>query len=158
MIAKWKIESWPRQSFCTRGLITEAKPVTLKDVQGAYYALGILICIATFILFCEKLLPNISFSPRKSGQRGSVVQNGIYNLQMNVTNGLPWDTYSPSVESTTVTSDPSVTSSSETVPVDYFGRSLIKDGKEVEYDIFGRQIVKMDQYDLFGRPVDKDIL
>lgn len=77
---------------------------------------------------------------------------------MNVTNGLPWDTYSPSVESTTVTSDPSVTSSSETVPVDYFGRSLIKDGKEVEYDIFGRQIVKMDQYDLFGRPVDKDIL
>ena len=36
--------------------MTEAKPVTLKDVQGAYYALGILVFMAACILMAEKAL------------------------------------------------------------------------------------------------------
>lgn len=56
LINKWKKKHWPRQNFCSRGLVTEAKPVTLKDVQGAYYALGFLVFVAACILMVEHVL------------------------------------------------------------------------------------------------------
>ena len=56
MVNKLKTDYWPRPSFCTNGLQTEAKPVTLDDVQGAYYVMAILCAVALVALLTEHLL------------------------------------------------------------------------------------------------------
>lgn len=55
LVKKWKADWWPRQSFCSRGLITEAKAVSMTDVQGAYYLMGILLIISFIALGGEGL-------------------------------------------------------------------------------------------------------
>ena len=56
LINKLKAEFWPRPSFCTTGMQTEAKPVSLIDVQGAYYAMAILLAMASIALIGEALM------------------------------------------------------------------------------------------------------
>ena len=56
LITKWKKHWWPRQSFCSRGMVTEAKAVTLKDVQGAYYAMAALLLLAACVLIIEGVI------------------------------------------------------------------------------------------------------
>ena len=53
LIQKWKTTYWPRQSFCSRGLITESKPVTVSDMQGPYFLLGMLLAVAVLALMGE---------------------------------------------------------------------------------------------------------
>ena len=55
LINKLKAEYWPRPSFCSTGMQTEAKAVSLRDVQGAYYVMAILLALATLALLSEKL-------------------------------------------------------------------------------------------------------
>ena len=56
LINKLKAEYWPRPSFCSTGMQTEAKPVSLRDVQGAYYVMAMLLALATASLLTEKML------------------------------------------------------------------------------------------------------
>lgn len=59
LIHKWKSKWWPRQSFCSRGVITESKPVTVFDMQGAYYLLGMSVAIAIVALLGETTVKNM---------------------------------------------------------------------------------------------------
>ncbi|ELU06044.1 hypothetical protein CAPTEDRAFT_188571 [Capitella teleta] len=53
LVKKWKADWWPRQSFCSRGLVTEAKAVSMDDVQGAYYLMAILLVVSFVALVAE---------------------------------------------------------------------------------------------------------
>ena len=53
IVNKWKATWWPRQSFCSRGMVTEAKAVTMNDVQGAYYLMAILLAVSFLTLMIE---------------------------------------------------------------------------------------------------------
>ena len=55
---KLKSDYWPRPSFCMHGLQAEAKPVTLNDVQGAYYVMTMLGAVALVVLLSERILIN----------------------------------------------------------------------------------------------------
>lgn len=56
LLNKWKVEWWPRKSFCNTGTQTIAKAVSLIDVQGAYYVMGMLLCLACISLVGEGIL------------------------------------------------------------------------------------------------------
>jgi hypothetical protein len=53
VVKKWKADWWPRQIFCSRGMVTEAKAVSMDDVQGAYYLMAILLVISFAALLVE---------------------------------------------------------------------------------------------------------
>ena len=53
LLEKWKTRWWQSQSTCSRGILTEAKAVTLADMQGAYYLLAIMFFVALLSLFGE---------------------------------------------------------------------------------------------------------
>lgn len=53
VINKWKKKWWPRQSFCSRGIVTESKAVSVSDIQGAYYLMAIFLALSMLALFGE---------------------------------------------------------------------------------------------------------
>lgn len=48
----WKRKWWPQSNFCTGNTIPEAKPISLLDVQSAFYVclIGIVFGFLTFII------------------------------------------------------------------------------------------------------------
>ncbi|XP_045200037.2 glutamate receptor 2-like [Mercenaria mercenaria] len=48
----WKRKWWPKSSFCAGNSITEAKPISLMDVQSAFYVclLGVFLGLTAFLI------------------------------------------------------------------------------------------------------------
>ena len=48
----WKRKWWPKSSFCAGSSIPEAKPISLMDVQSAFYAcvIGLLLSKIAFLI------------------------------------------------------------------------------------------------------------
>ena len=57
LIGKWQQMHWPRKNKCV-GLktVTEAKAASLKDCQGAFYIMAILIFFSSCTLTCECII------------------------------------------------------------------------------------------------------
>lgn len=91
LLNKWKVEWWPRQSFCSTGTQTIAKPVSLTDVQGAYYAMGILLSCALIALLTETILHLSKFKKMTGQHSGDYKHNNGVQLEMN--GSSPVDTW-----------------------------------------------------------------
>ncbi|XP_041350850.1 glutamate receptor ionotropic, delta-1-like [Gigantopelta aegis] len=52
----WKKRLWPRNTFCEGTLTAEAKPISVIDVQSAFYMIGIGIFGAALALLIERVL------------------------------------------------------------------------------------------------------
>jgi len=78
LVNYWKAQWWPRQSFCSRGLVTEAKAVTMNDVQGAYYLMAILLAVSFLALMVEGAYRKSRASnfTRHLGDSKTLYQNG----------------------------------------------------------------------------------
>ncbi len=87
LINKWKQQHWPRQNFCSRGLVTESKAVSLKDIQGAYYALGMLIFLAACILMLEQALKGRRLLPWSEDTKTFIGTAGYEDTNGYVANG-----------------------------------------------------------------------
>ena len=68
-------------------MVTEAKPVTLKDVQGAYYALGILVFAAACILMIEQVLRSRYPQDSKESDMLKSYASGGYTPNGYISNG-----------------------------------------------------------------------
>ena len=49
----WKRRWWPKANFCSGNTVTEAKPISVIDVQSAFYVCVIGIIIGTIAFVCE---------------------------------------------------------------------------------------------------------
>lgn len=54
LLSIWKRKWWMRNSTCLGLLIRQAKPISLLDVQSAYYLLLLGITVAGFMTLAEK--------------------------------------------------------------------------------------------------------
>ena len=52
----WKRRWWPKSNFCSGNIVTEAKPISIVDVQSAYYVCVLGIVIGTIAFVCELIV------------------------------------------------------------------------------------------------------
>ncbi|KAL4220540.1 hypothetical protein ACF0H5_020938 [Mactra antiquata] len=52
----WKRKNWPKASFCAGKMTTEAKPITLIDVQSAFYVLVVGMFLGCSAFLCEFII------------------------------------------------------------------------------------------------------
>jgi len=68
-IKKW----WPRRSFCSGSLLTEAKALTLVDVQSTFYMLAIGLVLGGLLLSTEYIMDKfLLYRNYRSDARGNV--------------------------------------------------------------------------------------
>ena len=53
LLQVWVKKWWPSRSFCAGSLVTEARTLNLKDVQSAFYLLGVGVIVAATMLLSE---------------------------------------------------------------------------------------------------------
>ena len=158
LITKWKQKWWPRQSFCSRGMVTVAKAVSLQDVQGAYYAAAILLTAAFLALLLEGAIKKCStWMQRKNKTQEEPVQenhhstsNGVAVVEGQHKEMDTWGIYgSPATPEPATVRD--IYTNKEPM-VDMFGRST---NKEAAVDLFSNGSVQ-NMVDLLGNPVVKN--
>ncbi|RUS80287.1 hypothetical protein EGW08_011971, partial [Elysia chlorotica] len=57
LLQVWVKKWWPSRSFCAGSLVTEARTLNLKDVQSAFYLLGVGVIFAGTLLISEVTVP-----------------------------------------------------------------------------------------------------
>ncbi|GFR83294.1 glutamate receptor [Elysia marginata] len=57
LLQVWVKKWWPSRSFCAGSLVTEARTLNLKDVQSAFYLLGVGVLFAATLLLSEIAIP-----------------------------------------------------------------------------------------------------
>lgn len=65
LLQLWKKKWWPKANFCTSRSYTEAKPISLTDVQSAFYICIIGIFIGSVAFFVEILIKKIRTSKER---------------------------------------------------------------------------------------------
>ena len=65
----WKRKWWPKGTFCKGDILTEAKPISLMDVQSAFYVCAIGITFSGIVFGVEFLCFNLRKGKRKKSSQ-----------------------------------------------------------------------------------------
>jgi hypothetical protein len=74
----WKRKWWPKSSFCAGNSITEAKPISLMDVQSAFY-----VCVIGLVLSMIAFLTEIVLNKYRWYYRNRINERQDENIKNN---------------------------------------------------------------------------
>ena len=70
----WKRRWWPKATVCSGSVVTQAKPISIIDVQSAFYVAAGGAVIGTLAFFTELIVGRFVKKKRKL-QQNSIEQN-----------------------------------------------------------------------------------
>ena len=93
----WKRRWWPKSNFCGGNIVTEAKAITIVDVQSAYYVCVLGIVLGTIAFVCEIIVFRCSKNKNVQSKLESIkyTMTGSLRFGMNANGPIETESHTP---------------------------------------------------------------